>query len=149
MGTSYRQYCLIGFFVPKDELEVEISPEIIDKQPRYDTRTGEITHYQTVIVKHAKNKYVFDEETDESIEDLAYLLQKKYKGLHFITHYDYCSGDCEGLYVGYNLLNKNNNSNIELLNGVLSLEFLEEMKQKIQKIFPDRGIYVYLIPEIG
>lgn len=36
MGVNYSQYCILGICVPQEELEVELSPEETESQPRYD-----------------------------------------------------------------------------------------------------------------
>ena len=81
MGVDYVQNCVFGFAVKAEDLVVELSPEIVEEQPRYDTRTGQVSHYEKVIVKQSEEVYRFEDLEDEELYVLAKKISEKYPDL--------------------------------------------------------------------
>ena len=136
MGVDYVQNCIFGFAVKAEDLLVELSPEITEKQPRYDTRTGKVSHYENVVVKQSEEVYRFEDLEDEGIHTLANLIYKKYPDLecHVGSDDDYRPS---GIYIGYKLGCRENDWGACLLDGEVSMDELLNMKNSLVEKFPD------------
>lgn len=136
MGVDYVQNCVFGFFIEVEDLLVELSPEITEEQPRYDTRTGKVSHYENVVVKQSEEVYRFEDLEDEEIHILANLIYKKYPDLecHVGSDDDYRPS---GIYIGYNLGDGDNDWGTRLLDGEVSIDELLNMKNSLANNFPE------------
>ncbi len=70
MGTNYYQQCIIGVHFTEEELKKITSPAVFEKQPRYNTRTGKIDHYETILVKNEEYHYSFMGNDFYDLEDI-------------------------------------------------------------------------------
>lgn len=136
MGVDYVQYCVFGFSIEAEDLLVELSPEIVEEQPRYDTRTGQVSHYEKVIVKQSEEVYRFEDLEDEEVYVLVDLINKKYPDFEAQVYTD-DNYDEVGIYVGYKLGERANNWGPRLLDGEVSIDELLTMKDSLVEKFPD------------
>jgi len=145
MGVDYNQYCYVGFKVDIEDLEVVVTPEVTEDQPQYDTKTGEITHYDTVVIKDEESHYKFYDLILEDADDMTYDIEERYD---VSCHHDY---DEETLLVGVEIGQelKEGWSRINLLDGEFSFDELNEIKNKVQEKFPDREISLVFYSHVG
>lgn len=137
MGVNYTQNCILGFVIKAEDLLVELSPEISEEQPRYDTRTGKVSHYENVVMKQAETVYRFENLEDDWMPELVESISNKYPHLYCGYNTNDPEYDTPYIYIGYQLGESNDNGNNELLDGEISLEELEVMKNNIIKQFPE------------
>lgn len=138
MGFNYTQHCIFGFKLKVEDLLVELSPEVSENQPRYDTKTGKISHYEKVIIKKAQKVYRFEDIEDDWIPEFVELINEKYPGLSCSYNTDNADFDTPYIYIGCNIGSMNDDwSRHKFLEGEVSIEQLLEMKNKISEYFPD------------
>ena len=136
MGVDYIQNCVFGFAVKAEDLLVELSPEITEEQPRYDTRTGQVSHYEKVIVKQSEEVYRFEDLEDEELYVLAKKIGEKYPDFEAQVYTD-DNYDEVGIYVGYKLGERANDWGTCLLDGEVSMDELLNMKNSLANNFPE------------
>lgn len=148
MGVDHVQHCVFGICLRAADLRVELSPEISEKQPRYDTKTGAITHYEKVVVKHAESMYRFEDLEEGCFFELADAIGRKYENLESL-----CDGNKEDkhIYIGYSLGDNAGDWGSDLLSGEVSLHGLVNMENSLRNIFPkfEEDIKIYFFNWVG
>jgi len=113
------RYCIIGIKIPVEDLKVVTSPAVYEEQNRYDSKTGKVY----------EEPYDLGEiEYDDPVE--TYHLD------------DY-------LYFGYMIDADEDYGRVNLLEGELTLEFIQERFDLISKKFPDYPVKMYFMSLVG
>lgn len=127
MGVNFTQYCILGLEVDCDELKVVTSPEKYESQPRYNTKTGEITHRECVVIQEEQSHYEFLGCVDECIYELGLQLEDMYD-IDFI--YD---NDCNVMYLGKKLGDEYDCGRVDLLSGYENIPTVVEWSKELAK----------------
>lgn len=136
MSYSYYQYCILGFGIPASELEIEISPIETEDQPRYDTKTGKISHYETVVIKSGESVYRFQDLEAEHPSELAEEIEIKYPNLIAKYQNGEYGNAMDFLYIGFEVGEQTDVGSINLIDGSLSLRDLSEIENQLIEMFP-------------
>jgi hypothetical protein len=139
MGINYKQYCLVGKAYHLSDLEVVDSEEITEKQPRYDSKTGKVKSYETVIVKEEESHYELLGASVEEPYEFEEFFRKK--GLSVVT-------DDEFLYVGHLLGEYKDFGRADLLEGSVELNELSSIVTKVEAIL-ESGCYIIFCSSVG
>lgn len=116
MGVNYDQKCILGWAFERDDVEKEIRQAEYEQQPRYDTKTGEVTHHESVLVKARDYVLELAGEKADCMWELSEAVAKK-----FDLQVD---RDAETFYIGISLGDPFDMGRVELLNGTVCLDDL-------------------------
>lgn len=149
MGIDYDQYCILGWKFDRNDIERQISPAEYQKQDRFDTKTGKVTHQENVLVK--AREYVLEVAgvQDEYIYDLAEAVAEKF-GLNYAVDSD-SDSFCLGIKLGENP--DFGYSRVDLLDGSVCLDdlasFITTLKELQPDIAPDQAIELHFMYHVG
>ena len=138
MGVNYYQYGIVGFTTTQGDCKKVISPAQYKEEDRYDTKTGNKTHTENILVKHEESIYKLE---GEEFTDFWDILDSN----NFDTIYDN-QGDV--LFVGKALYTEDYGK-VNLLEGSYSLQDLKNMFEEVQEQFPNRIIGLHFTNHIG
>lgn len=151
MGINYEQKCMLGFIIEEEKIGKEISPAVIEEQPRYDPKTGKIEKYEKIIVKYAEYSYEFLGYVCEDFYDLYEELVEHFENLPELNIqveiiYD---GKQQFISIGRNLIETNDYGRASLIDGILTIEELLEHQKQLKEIFPDQEIALHFSTSVG
>lgn len=150
MGVDYSQLCMVGFRVSDEELLQTREDPVYEMQPRYNTKTGEKTHEEKVLVKEAEEVYSFFGYEECNINELCEILYKPLKDVGLDVKRD--GGgyyDVTGLVIGISIGDYEDFGRIDMLEGSISLEKIQEIADKIKKVFPNQEISIEFLSYVG
>lgn len=133
MGWNIKQHMVVGVELEVDDIEVEVSPEIVEQQARYNTRTGEITHYETVVVKRRETTYRFLDKDFDDLEDLWGICEE----LGLQCHIDWSDNL---VVIGKDVFTTDDLGRVDLCVGSTGLEHLTKMFDEVSAILPGYNI---------
>lgn len=146
MGVNYTQHCILGYGGDLEDYKVVIEDKQYEKQPRYDTKTGEISHYENVLVKNEESHYkLFGCENEygyELLEDLS----RKYKlnvGFDFYNAADFA--------IGYHLGDGKDCGRVDLIEGVVDVDWVVEKRKELADILncSVEDIKIHFLSNVG
>lgn len=140
MGVDYHQYCMIGIKIPVEDLKVVTSPAVYEDQNRYDSKTGKVKGTERVLVKDEEYHYEWDGKVYEEPYDLGEI---EYDDPVETYHLD------DYLYFGYMIDEDEDYGRVNLLEGELTLELIQERFDLISKKFPDYPVKMYFMSRVG
>lgn len=150
MGINYSQYAVYGFVIKKADCYYVAAPAVTEKQNRYDTKTGKISHTQEVVVKEEEGYYLFSgrkyDEFFALYEDMVETLASRDIDIVYVTDDEYNSV----LYVGRILGKSVDCGRADLLAGPpYSLHELTDLDQWLRSEFPHDEPALHFFAEIG
>lgn len=143
MSVNYSQTCIIGVAIPTERLRHVLVPAKYDNQPRYDTKTGAVTHYEKVLIQ--REEYIYR------------LFSKDYEYLYEIeegmrSKFDLDTGfnsEETMIYIGKSVGKSEDLGRVDLLSGEISFEELNTIKDEVSSKIPDYEIKIHFIPYCG
>ena len=145
MGINVTQKAILGIELTHDECYHQKSPAIYDKQPRYDSKTGVQTHTENVLVKEEQHCFQFGDIIEED-EYFSYFIENvaDANGLEYA-----CDDENDTGYIGYDLGLNSGSYKFDLLDGSLSLDWVNEKAKELQLFFPNREIGLHFVGYVG
>ena len=148
MGVDFYQNCIIGVEIHIESLKVVVQEKIVEKQPRYNTKTGKVDRYEDVVVKEEESYYKL---MDVEIEDVDYLeevadnLSRNIDadGLDYLIHEGY-------LYFGV-CLDPESGDRFHPIESDLNLEEITDIFTRVKKVkgLPEGEIRMYLFGRVS
>jgi len=132
MGTNYNQYCIVGIKLHADDIRHVVSPDEFEEQPRYDTKTGKVSHLEKVLVKKESviMKYRDFQIDYDSIFEFGEELVLHYK--ESLPELTYVSDqDNDYVVIGLFLLSSESYGRVELLEGSSSISEIQELATQV------------------
>lgn len=133
MGVIYKQYAILGIKINKEDIKRVVSEAIYEERPRYDTRTGEKTHLEKVLVREEEEVYEFMGVSSPCFYELYEELCKAFReDLDVELTGGYNDEEC--IYIGKKLGVNTGGYSLDGLEGELSLDDLVDLDSKVYKI---------------
>ena len=140
MGVDYHQYCIIGIKILVEDLKVVTSPEVYEEQNRYDSKTGKVKGTERVLVKDEEYHYEWAGKIYEEYDDLCQIEFEDSAEAYILDDYLYC---------GYMIDVNEDHGRVNLMEGELTLEFIQEKFDLISKKFPDYPVKMCFMSSVG
>jgi len=147
MGVNFTQSCILGWSFNRGQVEKELCPPEYTEQSRYDTKTGEETHKERVLIK--EREYILEcaGERHEEMYELAAIVADKF-GLSYIM--DFEEGE---FFIGITLGDDFDYGRVELLIGDVQLDELAAKLNKLKDLQEDIGTpdspAIYFVTNVG
>lgn len=146
MGVNYSQTCILGWVFDSDDVEREVSPAKYEQQARYDTKTGEVSHYDNVLVKARDYALELAGEKADCIWELSEAVAKKF-GLQ-------CATDEDTFYIGIKLGEQTDYGRADLLDDTVCLDDLALSINRLRELQgdiagDDTEIALHFIASVG
>ena len=147
MGVNYRQYCMLGIKVTEDECLKVISPAIYADEPRFDTKTGKQVSTEKVLREEADEIYKWRDFESYYFGGLSFQINNEYINTE-IDAVEACGYG--SLYIGVHISSTMDCGRVELLEGEVSLEEIEDYTQDlIQNGFGRKEIGLHFFGSVG
>jgi hypothetical protein len=139
MGINYRQSCILGICLERNDIKRVISPEKYRDEPRFDPRTGKQTHTERVFEKYEECVYEimgveYEDFYSIEIEDL-----------------DVSFSDEEEVYIGKRLGNTLDCGRVDLLNESHSFTEIQDMAKEVSEKLrvPLEELELHFVTSVG
>jgi hypothetical protein len=137
MGVNYEQIAVLGIEVKAKDCKVITSPAVYEKQNRYNSKTGKVSHQETVLVKEEEYKYSFGGFEFEDFWDLGN--DADFRDMFIDPNLEMvyvCDDYSDGRYlIGYKIGDDADCGRATLLDGEISVAELVEKQLKLEEIF--------------
>jgi hypothetical protein len=148
MGVNYNQTCILGWAFERNDVEREVRPAEYEQQARYNTKTGEVSHYDNVLVKARDYVLELAGEKADCLWELSEAVASKFDLQCAMDH------DEDTFYIGIKLGEKTNYGRADLLNGTVcmvdlapGINRLRELQEEIAG--DDPAIALHFIGSVG
>lgn len=131
MGTNYTQHCIVGLAIPVEEVKTIISPQEIEFQNRYDTRTGKVIGQERVVIKEQVCEYILA----GSKSDCPHALSDMINGND--GHQLSCWFIYDVFYIGLPIVEASEYGRVELIEDEITLDVLKSAFAEASKSLKD------------
>ena len=150
MGVDYTQYCILGIRLDVDDIKIVTDEEVYEDQPRYNTKTGEMTKMVSILVKEEQYHYEYAGFTDECLWDLGEQIEKKLDDENISVQH---GGEYDSsIYIGKKIGESSEGyCKADLLDGSIDLEdlFLDAEKMAVELEVDPSKIELHFVKHIG
>ena len=132
MGISYVQKSILGVKINKEDIRTVLSDAVYEEQSRYDSKTGQETHKEKVLVKGKEEIYEFMGVKNSYFYELDYDLEKAFPDLDVLTTGGYNDEEC--IYIGKSLNMNSNDYTFDGMDGEITIKKLMELEKEVSII---------------